>query len=60
MTWSESGHQLTNSGVIREEDGEKGELPDESDDGGNNPNDQGKSNLLHTAQDEKNIDQSVP
>ena len=58
--WRNGKEVFTNSGVVGEEDRKKGELPDESDDGADNPNDQQNSDLLDAAQDEQNIDQSVP
>ena len=60
IAYGDDKEVFTNSGVVGEEDRQKGELPDESDDGADNPNDQQNSDLLDAAQDEQNIDQSVP
>ena len=55
MDWKVAVNEFTNSGVIGEQNREEYKLPDESDDGEDNPNDQGKPDLLDTAQDEENI-----
>jgi len=54
------GQNKSNSDVIGEQNREEYKLPDESDDGEDNPNYQGKPDLLDTAQDEENINQSIP
>ena len=60
MDWKVAVNDFTNSGVIGEQNREEYKLPDESDDGEDNPNYQGKPDLLDTAQDEENINQSIP
>ena len=55
-SWSD----LTDGGVVTEEDGEEDKLPDEGREGGQHPDDQHQPDLPHRSQDQQHIGKPVP
>ena len=55
-SWSD----LTDGGVVTEEDGEEDKLPDEGREGGQHPDDQHQPDLPHGSQDQQHIGKPVP
>ena len=51
---------LTDGGIKCEENGAKDEAPDEGNDGGTDPDEEEKFNLLPGSQNQKNIGKGVP
>ena len=51
---------LTDGGVVAEEDGEEDKLPDQSRQGGQHPDDQHQPDLPHGSQYQQHIGKAVP